>query len=355
MESSQAVVECREVTKRFDDVVAVDSIDLDVRAGEVVALLGPSGCGKTTTLRLVAGFEDLDAGTIRLDGTLVAGDDTMVPPEKRRVGVVFQDYALFPHLTVAQNVGYGVRDRRARAERVGEMLDLVGLGSLPDRLPHELSGGQQQRVALARALAPRPRVLLMDEPFSSLDERLRDQVRADTIRFLRETQTTTIVVTHDPGEAMRIADRVVLLRDGRVAQSGTPEEIYAGPRSHFVAAFFSELNEIPGTCRSGRVETALGEFAAPALAPGGAARVCIRPEHVRVSAQPTALSGAVSGVTFLGDHQELDVEVAGLHIPLHLHVPPGQHLSRGQHVYLDLDPMNILVFPSASPSPLSTE
>jgi iron(III) transport system ATP-binding protein len=210
-----------------------------------------------------------------------------------------------------------------------------------------LSGGERQRVALARALAPRPRVLLMDEPFSSLDERLRDQVRADTTRFLRETRTTTVVVTHDPGEAMRIGDRVVLLREGRVVQSGTPAEMYAGPRSLFAAGFFSELNEIPGICRAGRVETAIGDFAAADVAPGSTARVCIRPEHVRVASHPTPVSGAVTDVTFLGDHEELDVQVPQLPVLLHLHVPPGHHLSRGQRIYLDIDPTRILIFASA--------
>ena len=188
----------------------------------------------------------------------------------------------------------------------------------------------------------------MDEPFSSLDERLRDQVRADTTRFLRDTGTTTIVVTHDPGEAMRLADRVVLLRDGRVVQSGTPAEMYGDPRSHFAAGFFSELNEIPAVWRSGRVDTPLGEFRADGVEPGGAARVCIRPEHVRVSAQPPPVSGDVRDVTFLGDHEEVDVEVPGLPVPLHLHVPAGQQLSRGQRIYLDIDPSRVLIFASAS-------
>jgi iron(III) transport system ATP-binding protein len=330
VEASQAVVECREVTKRFDDVVAVDAIDLDVRAGEVVALLGPSGCGKTTTLRLVAGFEDLDAGTIRLDGTLVAGDDAMVPPEKRRVGVVFQDYALFPHLTVAQNVGYGVRERRARAQRVGEMLDLVGLGSLPDRLPHELSGGQQQRVALARALAPEPHIVLLDEPFSDLDASMRVQVRTEVRQILRDASATAIVVTHDQEEALSLADRIAVMNDGRVLQIDEPATLYAQPCDRFVATFVGDADVIPGHADGGSVITAVGSLRLAEGGDRGAVEVVLRPEHVRLSLD-SAGEGVVRDLVYFGHDQLVAVEL-GDGTRVRARMGPGRVFEPGDRV-----------------------
>ncbi len=256
-----------DVSKSYGAVTAADEVTLRSAPGELVTLIGPSGCGKSTTLRLVAGLERPDGGTIRIAGDEVAGHRCWVPPERRRVGLVFQDHALFPHLTVARNVAFGIA-RLSRAEqraRVGEMLDLVRLGDLASRYPHELSGGEQQRVALARALAPRPAVVLLDEPFSSLDETLRAQVRAETVSALRETGTTAMLVTHDQTEALSIGDRVVVMRGGRIEQADTPQRVFEAPATRFVASFMGDADFLPAhvqnallTCEIGVVSTVPG-------------------------------------------------------------------------------------------------
>src|SRR5512144_252134 len=244
------------VTKRFGDVVAVDAAELDVAGGEVVALLGPSGCGKTTLLRTIAGFERPDAGTIEVGGRVVAGP-SWAPPEARGVGMVFQDYGLFPHLTVAENVGFGLA-RRDRATRVPALLALVDLCGLGARYPHELSGGQQQRVALARALAPAPRVVLLDEPWSNVDPQLRSELRAEVSAVLRLLRVTTILVTHDREEAFSVADRIALMRDGAIVQVGTPEELYFTPVDRRAAEFLGAGNMLTGDAHEGVAHTSLG-------------------------------------------------------------------------------------------------
>jgi iron(III) transport system ATP-binding protein len=237
------MIEFDGVSKRFGAVEALSGVRLDVERGELLAVLGPSGCGKTTLLRVVAGFEEPDAGTVRVDGRACAGGG-WVPPECRGVGMVFQDYALFPHLSVAANVGYGL-SRRRRAGRVAEVLELVGLGGLGDRRPHELSGGQQQRVALARALAPDPSIVLLDEPWSSIDPQLRSAMRDEVAAILRASGVTVVLVTHDQEEAFSLADRVALMDSGRIVQVGTPEEMYYRPASRRAAEFLGAANFIP--------------------------------------------------------------------------------------------------------------
>jgi iron(III) transport system ATP-binding protein len=265
------------VTKRFRDVAAVDGASLCVDRGEVVALLGPSGCGKTTLLRLIAGFERPDAGTVRVADRIVAGPAAWTSPESRRVGMVFQDYALFPHLTVAANVGFGVT-RRDRARRVPELLEIVGLEGLGHRYPHELSGGQQQRVALARALAPAPELVLLDEPWSNVDPFLRDSLRAEVTEIIRPLGVTVLLVTHDREEAFSLADRIALMRDGKVVQEGTAEELYFAPASRWAAEFVGAANVLAGSVIDGRVRTAIGAFPANGASLTSHAQVLIRPE-----------------------------------------------------------------------------
>jgi iron(III) transport system ATP-binding protein len=276
-------VRLRGVTKRFGAVVAVDDLDLDVRRGEMLALLGPSGCGKTTVLRCIAGFEDPDAGWIEIGGRPVAGRGTQVPPERRRVGFVFQDLALFPHLTVADNIGYGLRGRPDRRARIDRLLDLVGLTGHGHRMPHELSGGMQQRVALARALAPEPEIVLLDEPFSSLDAAHRTRLRFELREILRAAGATAVFVTHDQEEALTIADRVAVMVRGRIVQSAPPEVLYDEPANPFVATFVGIANLVHAELRDG---FALTPFGSIRLADGspyrgdGGALVVLRPEQL---------------------------------------------------------------------------
>jgi iron(III) transport system ATP-binding protein len=307
----RAVVACRSLTKHFGQVAAVEDLDLDVLHGELLALLGPSGCGKTTTLRLVAGFERPDRGTVALGSELVAGPGRFVPPEQRRIGVVFQDYALFPHLTIAANVGYGIRDRSRRTERVREMLELVGLPDKGGRRPHELSGGEQQRVAIARALAPEPEILLLDEPFSNLDAALRGRVRDEVRDILRAAGATAIFVTHDQEEALSLADRVAVMQHGRILQVGAPAALYAQPRRRFVATFVGDADLIAGESDGTRAVTPLGTVAIDASEPvSGAVDVVIRPENVRLRLDGSG-NGVVRRLTYYGHDQVIEVALAG--------------------------------------------
>lgn len=285
----------------------MDDVSLSIEAGQVTCLLGPSGCGKSTTLRIIAGVERADAGEVRLDGVTVAGPGVHVPPELRSVGLMFQDFALFPHLTVADNVGFGLRvDRGEKARRVGELLEKVDLSGFDRKHPHELSGGEQQRVALARALAPRPRVMLMDEPFSGLDNRLRDGIRDRTLELLKEEGTAVLLVTHEPDEAMRMADEIALMRAGRVVQKGAPYNVYNAPVDKAAAAFFSDINVIRGVSRGALTATPFGEFLTPGHRDGAEVEIVIRPQYLRIDfdrggrgPNPTAEDGTPARGTVL--------------------------------------------------------
>jgi len=280
------------VSKRYGAVAAARDLSFEVAPGELVTLIGPSGCGKSTTLRLVAGLERPDEGCISIAGVVAADRRTWQTPERRRVGLVFQDHALFPHLNVARNVAFGI-DRLPRQQqraRVGEVLDLVRLGDLARRYPHELSGGEQQRVALARALAPRPAVVLLDEPFSSLDETLRAQVRAETVSALRETRTTALLVTHDQTEALSTGDRVVVMRGGVIEQADTPQAVFEAPATRFVASFMGDADFLPAhvqnallTCEIGVVSTVPGWANADVDV-----EVVLRPHEVALTPHPDA-------------------------------------------------------------------
>jgi len=318
------------VTKRFGDVVAVDDTSLCVDRGEVVALLGPSGCGKTTLLRLVAGFERPDAGTVEVAGRIVAGAGSWVPPEQRRVGMVFQDYALFPHLTVAQNVAFGLA-RRERAARVPSLLSVVRLDGLGRRYPHELSGGQQQRVALARALAPAPELVLLDEPWSNVDPSLRESLRGEVTEIIRPLGVTVVLVTHDREEAFSLADRIALMRDGKIVQEGTSEELYFAPASRWAAEFVGAGNVLTGPVADGLVHTALGAFPANGYA---TSQVLVRPELLELELDPAGEAEVVArefrghdvfyrvrldGVELVSQRPSTEVVPLGARVSIRLH------------------------------------
>jgi iron(III) transport system ATP-binding protein len=279
--AAAAGVEVADISKSFDEGARVlHGVEVSVGAGRTLALLGPSGCGKTTLLRIIAGLEAPDSGTVSVGGRELTGPGGIVPPERRRIGMVFQDWALFPHLTVARNVGFGLpRPERRSSPRIDEALALVGLGGLGDRMPSTLSGGQQQRVALARAIAPRPSVLLLDEPFSNLDATLRVQIRSEIHQLLVELGVTTIFVTHDQDEAFVLGDRVAVMSDGRVVQAGSPEELYLRPRTRWLADFVGEANFLPAVGHGDVARSAIGDL--PLDHPAeGAIEVLVRPEHL---------------------------------------------------------------------------
>ena len=263
MVSKSKGLKCRGVNKRFSDVQAVTGFDLTVEPGQVVALLGPSGCGKTTALRLIAGFEQPDVGTVAIGERTVHSLGYSVPPEQRRVGMVFQEGALFPHLNVAQNIAYGLPKGDARTNRVNEVLALVGMTGMGLRMPHELSGGQQQRVALARALAPRPDILLMDEPFSSLDQGLKEQVRRDVLEILKKGEMTAVFVTHDHNDALYMGDRIAVMNQGQIEQFESPTGIFHAPATRFVAEFFGMVDFIPAWHDEDSLMTEVGSVSWP--------------------------------------------------------------------------------------------
>ncbi|MDP3416864.1 ABC transporter ATP-binding protein [Falsiroseomonas sp.] len=334
-------------------------LDLEVGPGEILCLLGPSGCGKTTLLRLASGLEPLQQGRITLDGQLIAEPGRETPPEARGVGFVFQDYALFPHLTVEENVAFGLRfvPRGQRKWRIMDALARVGLEAFASSWPHMLSGGQQQRVALARALAPRPAVLLLDEAFASLDARLREQVRDDTLHVLQEAGIATLIVTHDAEEAMFMADRIALMNAGRIEQLGPPSALYLSPMSQFVATFLGEVNRLPGIIRDGLAETPIGPVKPREPAPaaeGGAVEVLLRPEGLRLLPPDSNLgtSAEVEACRLLGATTLVHLAVAdgqGGLLHLHARLPPGAWLSRGDRVTVAMDPERAFVFPPEAP------
>jgi iron(III) transport system ATP-binding protein len=296
------------VTKRFGPVTALDQLDLTVARGSVLGLLGPSGSGKTTALRVIAGFDRPESGTVEIEGQTVVDDGIWTPPEQRRVGMVFQDYALFPHLSVKDNVSFGIPNRDSAA-RVTDVLEMVGLHGMAERMPHELSGGEQQRVALARALAPEPHLILLDEPFSNLDTPNRDRVRREVRTILIEARATAIFVTHDQEEALAMSDAVAVMRHGAVLQHASPHELYRRPSDCWVARFLGEAEFVAGTAHNGRVETALGAFADESGSTGSV-EVMIRPESVQLVRDDTGTALVVDR-EFYGHDQLVTLHLDG--------------------------------------------
>ncbi len=334
-----AHLELKSLTKHYPGVVSVDHLDLSVEHGEFICLLGPSGCGKTTTLRMIAGFLEPDAGEIRVDGRVVSSPGSVIPPERRNMGMIFQSYAVWPHMTVRQNVGYGLKTRKVpapeRLERTEAVLRTTKLAELGDRYPAELSGGQQQRVALARALAPKPDILLLDEPLSNLDASLRADMRFEIRRLHDEFHNTSIYVTHDQIEAMTMADRIVVMNAGRVEQIGTPQDVYDRPASKFVARFLGGSNVVDARHLSGhtvevaghKLDIGQGQFAGP----GNEMSFCVKTHDVELLADAHAdgantLPGIVRGHAFLGSHRDYVVDVGQrllIAAPATLDLPAG--------------------------------
>ncbi|MGW5849652.1 ABC transporter ATP-binding protein [Streptomyces sp. NPDC055254] len=326
------------LTKAYGTGAAVlDGLDLTVPAGALVAVLGPSGCGKTTLLRIIAGFLRADAGTVTIGDRTLSGPGTHLAPERRRIGIVPQEGALFPHLGVARNVAFGLTgpDRGARRRRVEEMLELVGLAGFGDRMPHELSGGQQQRIALARALAPQPQLVLLDEPFNALDSALRTGVRADVRAALRATGATAVMVTHDQQEALSTADLVAVVRDGRVAQCASPQEVYHRPADPWVASFVGDAVMVSGTAEKGTATTALGRVRLTDRQPAGRGEgmVLLRPEQLRLSdADSAEARGTVTDVRFYGHDAMVTVAVDGMDEPVDVRVPGEAPVAPGGRI-----------------------
>ena len=320
---------------------------LTLNPGEIVCLLGESGSGKSTLLRVAAGIQRIDSGLVRINDRVVSGPGVHVAPDKRGLGLMFQDFALFPHLTLLQNVTFGLGHlgRDAALAQARQALRRVGLADRERDYPHMLSGGQQQRLALARSIAPRPGILMLDEPFSSLDARLRETVRAETLAVLRETHATSVIVTHDPEEAMLAGDRIALLRGGKLAQVGPAAEVYARPVDLDAARFFSTLGEIPGRVTQGKVETPLGTVPAPGIAEGAAVIVAIRPVGaVTMSAEKSGVPGRIVGRRAAIGTVLCDVRVAGLDTPLAIRAGDDPSLFPGADVFLSLHPQHVLVF-----------
>ena len=351
-------VRLEELSRHYGTVVALDHLDLTLNPGELVVLLGPSGCGKTTTLRLLAGLEDADAGRVVVGGKDITG----LSAAKRDMGMVFQAYSLFPHMTVRQNVAFGLRLRKVgaaqRDKRALEMLDLVGLSAQADRYPHQLSGGQQQRVALARALAIEPQVLLLDEPLSALDAKVRAQLRDEIRRIQLEVGITTLFVTHDQEEALAIADRVGVMKDGRLEQLAPPTEVYSRPATSFVAEFVGLSNRLAGEVRGGQVHVRGCMLPLVEDVPDGPVVALVRPEAVTMAshtpdAESGPLVGTVIAITFLGATSRVTVDLGDTTVLAQLPTSEATALSAGSRVTLAIRPDPVLVSADSNPAALA--
>jgi iron(III) transport system ATP-binding protein len=337
------------VSYAVGDLDILHDLSFTLLPGEIICLLGPSGCGKTTLLRLAAGVSKPTSGRILIDGKEVAGPSRFLPPEKRNVGLMFQDFALFPHMTVIENVAYGLYalSRKEAMDISLRALERVGLAAYRDVFPHGLSGGEQQRVALARAIVPRPQVMLLDEPFSGLDQRLRETIRTETLALLRETRATCIFVTHDPAEAMEISDRILFMRSGRLAQVGKPEELYHHPTDVSAARFFSDMNEIEARVSKGAVDTPIGRFAALGYADGTMVTVMVRPHAIRRGRGNEGVEGFVRERRFLGDMARLEINFNGVDRPFSAIISGTDHIGQGESARFVIADEGILIFTKA--------
>jgi len=353
-------LELKDITRRFGGRCVVDGVSLALLPGQVTCLLGPSGCGKSTTLRIAAGVDRQDMGAVMVDGQSISDEGTHMPPESRAIGLIFQDFALFPHLTVLQNVAFGLKGKNLPNDAL-QQLQRMGLERLATAYPHTLSGGEQQRVALARALAPRPRIMLMDEPFSGLDNRLRDGIRDETLAILKHEDAAVLLVTHEPEEAMRMADNIALMRDGKIIQQGAPYNIYNAPIDRQAAGFFSDINVIPGQVKNMQTETPFGHFLTPGLADGTGVEIVIRPQHLKIDFDrsgkgplPTPQDGVpacghVQRARFLGGHSLVDLAMEHDGAVLRASVPGVFMPAAGTRLWLSLRRDRCFVFTQNRP------
>ena len=346
-EPGVARVVFEKISRRFGKFDAVSQVDLELAPREILCLLGHSGCGKTTLLRIAAGLERQSSGRVIINGRDVASSQHFVPPEKRGVGFMFQDYALFPHLTIEENVAFGLQGHvRSSASRIaGEALVRVGLSDLAQSYPHMLSGGEQQRVALARAIAPQPAVLFMDEPFSGLDRSLRESVRDKTLAILAETGAASILVTHDPEEAMLMSDRIALMRKGRLVQVGTPQDLYFRPVDRRVAGFFSGVNEFDAIVSNGRIMTPVGPFDASGFAEGENVVLLVR-EHGLKLGDEGGVAAQIITSRFVGEVTRADLVVYGHDRKIRVRLPGNVRIAPGETVHLSVDTALAFVFAS---------
>ena len=336
------------VSHAYADIEAVRDVDLALAPGQITCLLGPSGCGKTTLLRLAAGVERPQHGRILLDGREIAGPDMFVPPEKRNVGLMFQDFALFPHLSILENVLFGLRhlDRATAQAEARAALTRVGMSRYEKSYPHVLSGGEQQRVALARAIVPRPSVMLMDEPFSGLDQRLRDAVREETLAVLHETRASCLMVTHDPGEAMLMADQIAVMRGGRLVQTDTPANVYGAPKDRETAKFFCDYNEFELEAKSGKVATPLGVLQAGERGLSGRVFVLIRPTGIRPAGKGAGVEATVIDSRYIGDATLLTIGVPGWEQPIKVQLEGNKVRRQGEDLRVKVDPQHVHMYPA---------
>lgn len=353
-------LQIKNLTRVINGVEIVNNLSLAIQPGQVTCLLGPSGCGKSTTLRMIAGVDMQDSGEIWVDGQLICDTVFRVPPERRGIGLMFQDFALFPHLSVAENVAFGLKGTRdQKRTRVEALLDKVGLRRLIDQYPHSLSGGEQQRVALARALAPSPRIMLMDEPFSGLDNRLRDGIRDETLAILKAEDAAVLLVTHEPEEAMRMADEIALMRAGRIVQQGAPYNIYNAPVDRAAVAFFSDVNVIQSQVRGALAQTPFGQFFAPGYQDGTVVDIVFRPQHIRIDfdragrgpnptkSQGVAARGVVERARFMGSESLVEFRMDYDGSVIKATVPNVFLPKSGQPLWLTIPRDRCFVFPSA--------
>ncbi|PZO76783.1 MAG: ABC transporter ATP-binding protein [Mesorhizobium amorphae] len=346
-EGTAARLAFEQVSHRFaSGVETLRDVSLAAEPGEVLCLLGPSGSGKTTLLRVAAGIEPQSMGRVLLDGRELGGPAVFVPPEQRSIGLVFQDFALFPHLSILDNVRFGLKalPREEGRHRALDALERVGLERHAASFPHKLSGGEQQRAALARALVPRPKVILMDEPFSGLDARLKDSVRSETLAILRSTNTTVILVTHDAEEAMRMGDRIALLRHGRLVQHGRPEELYRRPGDLFTASFFSEINVLEARVAGGVAQTPLGPVPASGLAEGSPASIAVRLEGFALADSGEGCEARILSRRYLGASELLEFAVAGCGQPIRARFRAGTVSSTALDIRIRLLEADAVVF-----------